>query len=204
MKLRTIILSTIAVGLVLLIAGTLIVDGWQRETKDRLPLEAMAKMVEGPISAVHKRGLAKGDATFERLVAVQRSSPGRVADLYMSYGVGLFNEWSGSDDTTLLKASRERIQASIPLYRAAFGPVHPEVALALNSFADVEIELNGLGSPPARIALQEALRIRRATLGATNAETLATEARLECIDRRGREARRYRRTDAGAVLANMC
>ncbi len=203
MSIRAIILSLIAIGLVLLFAGTLAVQGWPGETKDRLPAEAMARMVEGPISAVRARGLAEGDAAFERLVAGEKgrdvSNRVRIADLHMAYGVGLYNLWSEKDDIALLQASRDRIRASIPLYRAAFGSAHPEVALALNSFADVDIELNGDASPQARAALREALRIRRATLGAENAETLATEARLENLDDRRSGARSPDHNSAGSI-----
>jgi hypothetical protein len=198
-SLRAIILSLIAVGLVLLVAGTLVVQGWPRETKDRFPPEAMARMVEGPMSAVRKHGLAEGEAAFERLLAVEGSNRVRIADLHMAYGVELYNERIRKDDPVLLKASRDRIRASIPLYRAAFGSTHPEVALALNSFADVEIELNGEDSPQAEAALREALRIRRATLGDVNAETLATEKRLESIHGRRNRALGSRRANSGGA-----
>jgi hypothetical protein len=192
-NLRGTILSLIAIGLVLLFAGTVVLQGWPRETKDRFPPEAMARMVEGPMSAVRERGLAQGDAAFERLVSGEKARDGsnrvRIADLHMAYGVELYMEWSAKNDIALLEASRDRIRASIPLYRAAFGPAHPEVALALNSFADVEIDLNGDESPAGKAALREALRIRRATLGAENAETLATEARLESLNPRRLGAR---------------
>jgi hypothetical protein len=188
-SLRASILSLITIGLVLLFAGTVVLQGWPRETKDRFPPEAMARMVAGPMSAVRKHGLARGDAAFERLVAGEKVRDGsnrvRMADLHMAYGVELYNEWTAKNDPALLKASRDRIRASIPLYRAAFGSTHPEVALALNSFADAEIALNGDKSPQAEAALRESLRIRRATLGASNAETLAVEARLEGLHGRG-------------------
>jgi len=208
-SLRAIILSLIAVGLVLLVAGTLVVHGWPGETKERVPPEAMARMVEGPMSAVRQRGLAAGDAAFERLLAAKnaRGPSNRVliADLYMAYGVELYMEWTGEDGPELLQASRDRVRDSIPLYRSAFGSTHPEVALALNSFADVEIALNGDSSPQAEAALCEALRIRRSTLGAVNAETLATEARLESLDARRPGARGSRdsyaeRADPGRSL----
>ena len=185
MKLRGIILSAIVIALVLLFAGTLFLQGWPRETKDRLPPGAMARMVEGPMSAVRERGLAGGDAGFERLLATEETRSGsnkvKIADLHMAYGLGLYDVWSKTDDQLMLQASRDRIRDSIPLYRAAFGPAHPEVALALHTFADVDIELNGDVSPHAEVALWEALRIRRAALGAGNAETLATERRLESM-----------------------
>jgi hypothetical protein len=203
-NLRVTILSAIAIGLVLLFAGAMVLQGWPRETKDRFPPEAMAWMVAGPMSAVREHGLARGDAAFERLLAGEKardvSNRVRIADLYMAYGVTLYTEWTEKDDPVLLKASRDRIRASIPLYRAAFGSTHPEVALALNSFADVDLELNGDHSLEAEPALREALRIRRATLGAANAETLATEARLESIRGRGIGARSR---DSNSERANL-
>lgn len=146
-------------------------------------------MVESAASAVRERGLAGGDAEFDRLLAIEKArnepSGAGTADLTMAYGVELYHEWTRTDDELLLQASRDRIRASIAHYRAAFGPNHPEVALALHTFADVDIELNGEASPTAEIAFREALRIRRAALGAANPETLATEARLESISGQG-------------------
>lgn len=179
---RNRILAAIAIVLVLLFAGTLILQGLPGETKDRLPPELLAEMVEGPMAAVRGRGLAEGDAAFERLVASERSDRVRIADLTMAYGVELYNEWwETKENRALLQASRERIRSSVPLYRAAFGPAHPEVALALNSFADVEAELNGETSAQAEAALREALKIRSDALGPNHKETIATERDLENI-----------------------
>ena len=141
------------------------------------------------MTAVRERGVAAGDAEFDRLLATEEAGSGsnsvRIADLHMAYGVELYLEGSGAEDKVLLQSSRDRIRASIPHYRAAFGYMHPEVALALHSFADIDIALNGEASPSAEIALWEALQIRRTALGAGHPETLATEARLESI--RGKE-----------------
>lgn len=192
MSLRFTILSAIAIGLVLLFTGALIWQGPPKETKDRIPPPAMARMVNGAASAVRERGLAGGDAEFDRLLAIERARSGSngagTADLTMAYGVELYDEWMESDDDTLLQASRDRILASIPHYRAAFGSNHPEVALALHSFAEVDFKLNGEASPTAEAALSEALQIRRAALGPTNPETLAAEERLESISGHGNGA----------------
>jgi hypothetical protein len=189
---RNIILAAI-IGLVLLVAAVSCSQGPAKETKERLPPGAMAQMVDGPISAVRERGLAEGDDEFERLIFAEEARGGsnsvRLADLYMAYGVKLYEEWMNRHDDLLLQASRDRIYASIPRYRAAFGPNHPEVALALHSFADVDIELNGEASATAEMALREALQIRRDALGADNAETKATEGRLASISGQGIEAR---------------
>ena len=71
------------------------------------------------------------------------------------------------------------LRQAIPHYRKAFGPEHPEVAVALHSFADADVGLNkGRLTPEAEGALEAALRSRRATRGPDNRETRATEKRL--------------------------
>jgi hypothetical protein len=171
--------------------------GWPaepRETKDRLSPEAMARLVEQPMAALRERGLAAGDASFERLRAAEQARSGpasvRVADLLMGYGVELHYEWVGSRDRALLRAARERVDSAVGAYRAAFGPDHPEVALALHSFADLDTLFHGRATPAARAALGEALRIRRAALGPDNIETRATEDRLAELDAEGAKKER--------------
>ena len=164
------------------------------ETKDRLSPEAMERLVEGPMSTVREQGLAAGEARFEELRAAEaaRSGPSSVAvaDLLMAFGVELHMEWIMTEDRALLQASRDRVHQSIAAYRAAFGPDHPEVAVALHSFATVDIELHeGEATPEAEAALREALRIRRAKLGPQNHETVATEERFASLAS-GREKRR--------------
>jgi hypothetical protein len=73
----------------------------------------------------------------------------------------------------------DRLFTTVALYRGAFGPASPEVAVALHTFADVELKLHDERvTPAARAALEEAIRIRRAALGPDNPETLAAEERL--------------------------
>lgn len=156
------------------------------ETKDRLSPERMERLVEAPMAAMREQGLRAGDAKFEQLRATEaaRSGPAstRVADLLTAYGVGLYMEWRETDDRALLEASRNRLHAAVSVHRRAFGPAHPEVAVALHSFADVDILHNdGRATPQAHAALREALRIRRVALGPDNHETRATEDRLMAI-----------------------
>lgn len=200
------VLSAIVIGLALLFAAALFLYGLPSETKDRNPPKWMAWMVRIPISAVRERGLADGDAEFERIVANQEALGGsgkvRIADLYMSYGVQLHEVWMESDDRVLLQASRDRIWASIPRYRAAFGSTHPEVAVALHTAADIDRVLNGRLTPQAEAALWEAWKIRRDALGPQNAETLAVEEQLARIARVRKVQRARRnagpdRTDSG-------
>jgi hypothetical protein len=153
------------------------------ETKDRLSPERMERLVATPMAAVRERGLRAGDAAFQRLVAAEEARSGRnsvkIADLLTAYGVELYLQGILPDDRALLQASRARLAAAVAVHRAAFGPDHPEVALALTSMADVDVHLNkGRLTPRAEAALREALRIRRASLGPQHRETLATEERL--------------------------
>jgi len=130
------------------------------------------------LSIVQSRGLAAGKADFERRLAAARARHGaqsvEVADLLTSFGVGLYNIASSTDDRQLKAESIHYLEAAIAAYRAAFGDAHPEVALALNSYADAQIALNRENPPPsAETALEEAYRIRLRALGPTNFETLA-------------------------------
>jgi hypothetical protein len=156
------------------------------ETKDRLSPEQMERLVAEPMAVVRERGLGAGDAAFQRLVAAEEARSGRnsikIADLLTAYGVELYLEGIMPDEPALLQASRDRLAAAAAAHRAAFGPNHPEVALALHSMADVDLELNGgRMTPRAEAALREALRIRRASLGPEDRETLATEERLSDV-----------------------
>ncbi|HEY1607264.1 MAG TPA: tetratricopeptide repeat protein [Allosphingosinicella sp.] len=153
------------------------------ETKDRLTPMAMEQMVEEPIAAVRNQGLASGQAKFEQLLVADEQRYGRdsvqVADLLTAFGVELYSLGFENDNQADSQASLNYLREAIPHYRKAFGPEHPEVAVALHSFADADINLNGGRlTPQAEGALEEALRIRRAALGPDNPETRATEARL--------------------------
>jgi len=153
------------------------------ETKDRLSPEAIEQMVERPMAAVRHKGLPSGVAMFERQLNLDRSQCGsgsvRVADLLTAFGVELYIEGSATENEAEMRAARDYLRDAIPVYRKAFGPGSPEVAVALHSFADADIAIhdNRL-TPEAEAALVEALRIRRAALGLDNRETRATEARL--------------------------
>ncbi|MFN3945004.1 MAG: tetratricopeptide repeat protein [Allosphingosinicella sp.] len=158
------------------------------ETKDRLPPEMMERLVAEPIAAVRAHGIDAGRADFARLLSAEEARSGaasvEAADLHMSFGIGLFllRTEEELDGRALLLASRDYVHASIDLYRAAFGPGHPEVAVALHSFADIEAEIHGQRlTPAAEAALREAVRIRRATLGARHAETRGAVRRLASL-----------------------
>lgn len=176
------------------------------ETKNRLTQERMDELVAGPMSIVERRGLPAGRAAFERLLARTRAARGarsvEAADLLTSFGIGLYNLGLGTGDRRMQEESLPYLEAAIPAYRAAFGAAHPEVALALNSYADAQSELNAENPPQsADAALEEAYRIRLNAFGPSNAETLASLrylARLRGLPSRTRGDRA--RIDAVAAL----
>ncbi len=157
-----------------------------KQTRDRLPNDRMEDLVARPMAILERQGITAGKADFERLLAAARARHGarsvRVADLLESFGVRLYALGSAREDRHLMEASLLYLQAAIPAYRAAFGTAHPEVAVALNSYADV-LQLLHEDDPPqsADDALEEAYRIRLAALGPSNIETLATLRYLATI-----------------------
>lgn len=156
------------------------------QTRDRLSPDRQEDLVGVPLSIVQRRGLPAGKADFDRRLAAARARHGarsvEVADLLMSFGVGLYNIGSSTEDRQLRAESIPYLEVAIPAYRAAFGDAHPEVALALNSYADAQIELDRENPPPsAEAALEEAYRIRVHALGPTNFETLTNLRRLAML-----------------------
>jgi hypothetical protein len=148
------------------------------QTRDRLSQDRMDELVSGPIDVVQSQGLAAGQAAFERLLARTRAAHGtasvEVADLIESFGVGLYVLELDSGEG-FREASIPYLEAAIPAYRAAFGDADPEVAVALNSYADALSALNE-DDPPrsAEAAYDEAYRIRLAAFGPRNVETMAS------------------------------
>lgn len=163
----------------------------RRETRSRLPRERMEALVAGPMARVRRGDMAGAERAFETLHdgVARRHGPGSVqaADLLMSFGAMLYNEGPGSSET---RAGRSvlYLRRAVEATRRAFGPDHPEVALALHSLADVLVEV-APNDPPAEAetALEDAYRIRLAAFGVANPETLAALGALAHI--RGLPAR---------------
>jgi hypothetical protein len=163
---------------------------WQ--TKSRLPPERMITLVGGAVRLVEAGDLPAGKEAFQRLLAAARAEHGarsvEAADLLESFGVRLYVLSVDSDNPRLRGESLPYLEAAIPAYRAAFGNAHPEVALALNSYADVQLILHPDDPPESAVAaLDEAYGMRLNALGATNIETLATLRNLARL--RGHPAR---------------
>jgi len=143
----------------------------------------MEEMVKDPIAVVRTQGLAAGRARFGQLLAADEARYGansvKVADLLTSFGVGLYMDGFTTEDQTEREASLDYLRDAIPRYRRAFGPQHPEVAVALHSFADADLALHDKHlTSESEQALEEALRIRCVALGSNNEETRATEVAL--------------------------
>lgn len=161
----------------------------------RLDSERIERLVAQPIAQVEEGDVAAGVRTFDRMLAVARARHGgnsvEVADLLMAFGarlhqLGMFG--MSGEDAELLRMAVDYVRRSVPVYRAAFGAGHPEVAVALNSLADVHRRPNPKDPPQAaEDALAEAYRIRVAALGPLHNETLST--RLYLADVRGAPAR---------------
>jgi hypothetical protein len=154
-----------------------------KQTRDRLSEERMDQLASAPLAVVRRDGLPAGRVAFERLLARTRARRGAgsvaAADLLTAFGVGLYGLGFTTDDRQMKEASLLYLDAAVPAYRLAFGAAHPEVAVALNSYADVLQALNE-DDPPQRVedALEEAYRIRLAALGPANLETLANQRHL--------------------------
>jgi|GEM_PF-2148717 len=154
-----------------------------RYTKDRLSEARMAELVAGPMALVRNGSGDAAERAFEDIVqaAARRHGNGSVdvADRLTAFGVLLYTEGLRSPDDELRRRSLPYLQRAVQAYRAAFGPSHPEVALALNSYADVHTALNPDDPPPAaEAALEEAYNIRVSSLGHANHETLSSLLRL--------------------------
>jgi tetratricopeptide (TPR) repeat protein len=150
----------------------------------------MRQLAARPMELVRSRGLQAGQREFAVLLTRARRIYGtnsvRVADLFTSFGVALYNEGIDKDDLSLKTGSAKYLQAAVPAYRAAFTPKSPEVALALNTYADVELALHPDNPSIAESLLEEVASIRLKALGPANLETRA--AMLELAEVRGSPA----------------
>lgn len=179
----------VAVAVAVLLAASALVMTYQAppppitETKDRMPPEAMATLVAPAMAAVREGDLKQAEWLFQRQIEAVRTTQGmnslKEADLLTAFGIGVLSFGQETEDSKLQHASLPYLRRAVPAMRAAFGDVHPEVALALHSLADAEVLL-AEDNPPrsADSSLVEAHRIRVATLGRHDLETVATLAAL--------------------------
>jgi tetratricopeptide (TPR) repeat protein len=153
------------------------------DTRDRLTPEHMRELVAAPLAKIGRGDVEGGKRDFERLLDERRHHFGadslQIADTLGAFGVLLYSDnISGSDDR-LRRMAVPYLARAVAGYKAAEGPLHPDVAVALNDLADVLRRLDP-DTPPleADAALAEACGIRLASLGPYNAETIANLAYL--------------------------
>lgn len=175
-------LIVMSVATVILVAALVLGALWRDvpfavpTPEDRLSHDKMSRLVEQPIGQVRGGDIEGGRRTFERMLGATRARHGpnaiEVADLLTAFGVLLYQQdKEGVPGAQALAPGY--LHRAIPVYRAALGPNHPEVAIALNSYADV-LRLAHPENPPleAERALVEAYRIRLSSRGPSHAETL--------------------------------
>lgn len=197
-----------ATALVLVALGVGLVGCERRASysKGRLTPEAIQQTVEGPIAVVRQKSLTDGIKAFNELRVAKEARYGKgsaqVADLFEAFGVQLFSVGFEDGQQAALPVSVDYLREAIPRYREAFGPKHPEVAVALHSLADAETQLNGgQATREAQAALEEAVQIRRIALGTGDAETVAAETALARAEKKRAGVRRPVNTASEAVDA---
>jgi len=157
---------------------------------DRLNGERVNQLVAGPGNLLGEGNVEGAVAAFDRLLASATAAHGaqslEAADLLTAFGVVMAGQADVHPGLDLRRRALDYLERSIPIYRRVFGRGHPEVAVALNSWADVERARRPHWPGPAEAALAEALRIRQASLGPRHRETLWTIIYLS--DVRGRFA----------------
>jgi len=152
-------------------------------TKDRLSDEQMEALVAAPIDLARKGDLDAAKASFDKLLRQTDSAKDKsrlaIADLLTSFGVKLYVQGLDSDDDRMRLASLAYLREAVGAYRAALGSRHPEVAVALNSYADAITETHAPVPPDEVEAIErEALDIRLAAFGEANSETRSSYASL--------------------------
>lgn len=159
--------------------------------EERLSQDDMARVVERPLAQVQAGDVAGGRRTFEAMLGAAQTRHGRnsieVADLLTAFGV-LLQQQDQEAVPGAAPLAPGYMWRAIPVYKAALGSNHPEVATALNTYADA-LRFEHPDNPPAAAeqALVEAYRIRLTARGPSHAETLWTILYLSDI--RGLPAR---------------
>lgn len=175
--------------------------------RNRLSPERIDALVARPQALLEVGDLEGARRLLDQLLTRTRARHGdnsvEAADLLMAFGVILHIQGDYDEDPELRALAGTYVKRSIPVYRAAFGADHPEVAVALNSHADI-LRIAAPDDPPpaAEEALEEAYRIRLAALGSGHPETLWT--RLYLADVRAAPARvRANPALVDAVVADL-
>ncbi|HEX6861149.1 MAG TPA: tetratricopeptide repeat protein [Caulobacteraceae bacterium] len=145
------------------------------ETADRLPMDELDALVEGPMELVREGQLEAGQRSFEALLATRAGGSGgklAVADSLIAFGVNLHSE--GTTDPEFQRNALPYLRRAIDAYIEIFGPDHPEVALAWATLGDAAYTIDPKAPSDETVdALQRAYDIRKKTLQSPNVETAA-------------------------------
>lgn len=136
--------------------------------------DQMERIVAGPMRAVRAGDLAGAKRQVERLrrlrVAARPHDPYAAADVDESFGVLLVQEVDEQGE--LRRAALPYLARAADGVRAAKGPTHPEVAVALQTYGDALLRVGPTSrAAEARRAFCAAYRIRRVSLGPDHPET---------------------------------
>lgn len=149
------------------------------ETKDRISAEELAGLVVKPSAQLEAGDIEGARASLAKLIDRSRRPNNRdtlrTADLYMAFGLAAYSLANESREPQMIEASIDAFEKAASSYEAVYGPLHPEVSLAMTTLADGLNSLVGEESIPRQIGLvRKVLAVRRARLGATHIETLAS------------------------------
>jgi len=160
--------------------STAAVEEREAYTTERLDAATMRRLLRQLIPAMESDRIDEAERMFAVLLELQVRWYGEVSlevgDHLAAFGVTLFHT---SQEPDVRRRAIEYLRRAVDTYSAHFGRQHREVALALSDFGNAHLQL-AQDDPPreAEEALEEAHRIRLATLGATNVETASSLARL--------------------------
>jgi hypothetical protein len=149
-------------------------------TSSRLTPELIERLLPGPIELIEAGDIVGAEQSFERQLAqaVQQYGPGSVAagDLLAAFGLTLFH---ATHDPVIRRRAIVYLRRSADAYTAALGRNHPEVGLAMADVGQALLTLTPEGpAPEAEAALEDAWRIRQASLGPRNVETASSLSSL--------------------------
>jgi hypothetical protein len=175
-------LVSIAVAILALIGAW----GARADTTDRLPGEAMLKLVEGPVKTAESGDLAAADRQFQAQLAAVRKAKGEnsveAADQLNAMGVALQNRGSERSRPDMMRAAVPYLRSGVEAARRAWGPRHPEVALALVDYAEGTHSACPDPLPEDLVSsMAEAYAIRYQSLGPLHPETRATGEQIQWV-----------------------
>lgn len=146
------------------------------ETKDRTDPHAMRARIQPAADLAASGHYREAEATFAEVLARNQRDPNHLKvdqlDLISAFGVALCG-------STQPARSLPYLRRAVALSKTTFGPDHPETALAYTDLGDcLRRDPTQYAGAERRDAYRLAYRIRLASLGADNEETLAASDNL--------------------------